>query len=117
MRGITTITWVLGVYLLAAGAAHAGLRHVFPPLTPDDIEIINHTARDKMQGRPAGTVLEWENPKSRHAGTVTLLRVFERKGRECRELRHHIKVRQSMPWEVDVTICRDEDGEWQPAAN
>ncbi len=117
MRGLMTITLALGVYLIGMDTGLAGLRHVFPPLTPEDIEIINHTARDKMQGQPQGTVLEWENPKSRQSGSVTLLRVFEREGRACRELRHHIKVRQGVPWEVDVTICQDEDGEWLPAAN
>lgn len=105
---------IVCAFLLQAGpAAAARWGDLFPELTAQDIEIIKEKARVEMNGKPEGTALEWENPKSGNSGSVTLLKRFSAEGRECRALRHVFNVVRAEPYRYKVTICLQPDGTWK----
>ena len=99
----------------ATSFAQAGWRDILPPMTDQDFELAARTARDEMTGRSIGTRLQWQNPDSGSQGSVELMDRFERDQRECRPVRHDVKVPTSGPWSQTVTICRQPDGNWQTA--
>lgn len=90
-----------------------GWKNLYPGLNEEDIQIIQHTARIEMEGKPEGTVLKWENPSSKAKGVVKLIKRFYEEGRECRRNQHSLKVIGSSPWSTISTICRQEDGGWK----
>lgn len=99
----------------ATSFGQAGWRAVLPPMTDQDFELAARTARDDMTGRNIGTRLQWQNPDSGSQGSVELMDRFERDQRECRTLRHDVKVPTAGAWSQTVTICRQADGSWQAA--
>ncbi len=67
-----------------------------------------------MNGKPEGTTLEWDNPKSGNFGSVTLPKRFSIDARECRALRHVFNMRRrANPFRYKITICLQPDGTWQ----
>ena len=87
--------------------------NALPELTTQDIELIKKKARVEMNGKPEGTVLEWDNPKSGNSGSVTLLKRFSAEGRECRALRHVFNVVRAEPFRYKITICLQPDDTWK----
>jgi hypothetical protein len=83
----------------------------FPPLMQSDIEAINRDCADIELQEP-GTTWNWENHENGHSGTVTLIRVFQSQGSNCRVLRHHVRAGTDEPWVMDMTTCQDEEGRW-----
>lgn len=82
-----------------------------PPLMQSDIETINRDCADIELQEP-GTTWNWENHENGHSGTVTLLRVFQAQGENCRILRHHVRAGTDEPWVMDMTTCQDDEGRW-----
>ncbi len=99
--------------LFQPGSAAARWVDVFPELTTQDVEIIKKKARVEMNGKPEGTVLKWDNPKSNNSGSVTLLKRFSIDGRECRALRHVFNVVRAEPFRYKLTICLQPDDTWK----
>ena len=53
----------------------------------EDTEIFVATSDKALDQTPVGQTLSWENPKTRHHGTITVLKSYESKGRACKDLR------------------------------
>jgi surface antigen len=112
-RHLFGVIIVYAVLFQPGSATAARWGEVFPELTAQDIEIIKKKARVEMNGKPEGTVLEWDNSKSGNSGNVTLLKRFSAEGRECRALRHVFNVVRAAPYRYKVTICLQPDGTWK----
>jgi surface antigen len=105
---------VIGACILGGTqAAIFGLNRAFPALSKQDLKLLMTTAREEMTGKPEGTVLEWKNPKSGAAGTVTLIKRYWNNGQECRNIVHDFKVVGAERWHYKSTICRQSDGSWK----
>jgi surface antigen len=104
-------TWLL--FVTEAGAQMIGWDVALPGLDQTDIDMIQHVGRVEMDGKPAGTVLEWSNPRSGASGTVTLVNQGTLRGMECRDLRQHFIVPNQAPWELESRICRQDDSSWK----
>jgi surface antigen len=113
LKRLFLLLLVLNFFAEVAVGMKPGWATAFPSLSEDDIEIMQETARVKMNGKPEGTALNWENPKSGSSDTVTLLRRFKHQSLECRELKHSIKPRHDEPWTIRNEICLDANGEWK----
>ncbi|MGF1624272.1 MAG: RT0821/Lpp0805 family surface protein [Alphaproteobacteria bacterium] len=82
-------------------------------LTAEDIALAQATARERMDDQPVGTVLEWENPATRAAGSVELIRLYEREGMACREVMHIVHSETEGRNEFLSRICLAPDGTWK----
>lgn len=83
-------------------------------LKQSDLEMIQHAARQGLDGKDVGTVVEWSNPKTGNKGTVTLLRSFEYDGHQCREVQHLVDPKGGSFIQRYVnTICKQTDGTWK----
>lgn len=99
--------------LMAVIPVQAFWQAVYPPVAPDDAEMIRQLTRVEMTGKPVGTALAWNNSDTRNYGTVTLVDRFEKDGRECRTVQHFIQIRgEAKPWTGNVTLCLQPDGRW-----
>ena len=111
LRSIVTTLLVMGA--VGTAQAQSFWQDVFPPVTPEDAEMIRQLTREEMTGKPVGTAMAWNNPGTQNYGTVTLVERSEKDGRECRSLQHFIQIRgQARPWTGNVTLCLQEDGRW-----
>ncbi|MEA3413237.1 MAG: RT0821/Lpp0805 family surface protein [Pseudomonadota bacterium] len=108
---VLVITWCL--VARDAGAQMVGWDIAMPGLDQTDMEMIQQVARVEMDGKSAGTVLDWSNPQTGASGTVTLVRRGTLRGQECRDLRHHFVVPNQAPWDLESRICRQDDGSWK----
>lgn len=97
---------------LISFSSQARWSDALPILEPDDVSIIRETTRVKMNDKPVGTILEWENKKAGSKGSVELLDRFQRNGRECRTNKHIIKPRSAPESMLIITICRTASGSW-----
>jgi len=106
----------LVVALLVSGpinAQYRGFTEILPKgLTPEDLNLIKETAREKMENEPVETVLKWKNPASGNSGAVKLVRRFQLSERECMTNRHFILLKNKEKWTIDATVCREVGGEW-----
>jgi surface antigen len=85
-----------------------------PPLTEEDMALAQDAARVEMAGKPEGTRLTWSNPESGNSGTAILIRRYDVDGRECRKIRHDLKIKDERDMRMYVvTICLQEDGSWK----
>ena len=98
--------------MLVTVSSQARWSDTMPILETDDVALIRETTRVKMNDKPVGTILEWENKKAKSKGSVELLDRFQRNGRECRTNRHRIKPRQGPESMLIITICRTASGSW-----
>jgi surface antigen len=104
----------LAILLGAIGTvAEARWSHWLPQLEQEDLELVKNTARVQMNGKKVGTTLSWSNNKTGNSGTVTLIEIFEDKGRKCRTNRHEIRQQAQAPRVHTVSICQNADGTWQ----
>jgi len=105
---------VIGVCFLGdTQAAIFGLNRAFPALSKQDLKLLTSMAREEMTGKPEGTVLEWKNPRSGAAGTVTLVKRYWHNEQECRNIVHDFNVLGTERWNYKSTICRQPDGSWK----
>lgn len=83
-------------------------------LGQDDIDMIRGTLNQKIHGRQAGTSATWSNPGSGNSGTLTLVRVFERRGQRCEQIDYQIRSsRPGRPSDrYDLTSCLQPNGAW-----
>lgn len=121
---VSRYAWALIVVAAALGVAPAnaqrgvgGWSDILPELNKADIEIAKKKSRGELIGKPIGTVLVWNNPKSGNSGTVQLVSNFKWQGYQCRKVVHafHVSKKQrtthrSQNWEI--VLC-DVKGEWK----
>jgi surface antigen len=110
---------VLAAIGLGAGASHAqsysffyGLSSV--PLTTEDIKIIERAAAPLFAAAPVGGVAQWQNPDSGNSGSMTLRKVYELKGMQCREVSYTMKYSdRRLPSVSKADWCQQPSGEWK----
>ena len=94
-------------------AQYRGFTEILPKgLTPEDLNLIKETAREKMENEPVETILKWKNPASGNSGAVKLLRRFQLSERKCMTNRHFIILKNKEKMVIDATVCREVGGEW-----
>lgn len=77
----------------------------------DDMRLFLDASRQAL-GRPADDqVLGWENPKNGHRGDVKVLRAFESRGRDCKELQVRGEA-QGRKGDTRLNYCSI-DGQWK----
>lgn len=104
----------VAVFLLSSSAnsqdkldALGELLIVGASLNTEDIFLALQSGRQEMDGQPVGTTIDWDNPQSGNSGTVTLRRSFQEDGRDCRENRHTIRLKEREDRTLDIIMCRD----------
>ncbi len=108
--GATAATFVLCIGILAQGASaqnpfgSGGLA-----LTKQDLALQGETRRTLLDDQPVGTSLRWSNSDSENSGTLTLLGIFQRNGRDCWRVRYDLDVDREARL-YDVSLCRADDG-------
>lgn len=108
--GATAATLALSLGILAQGASaqnpfgRGGLA-----LTKQDLALQKETRRALLDDQPEGASLRWSNSASENSGTLTLLRTFQRNGRDCWRVRYDLDVDRAARI-YDVSLCLADDG-------
>lgn len=104
--------FILLTALLIPGLASAqyGWNVLDLGITAEDIEFAQAAAREGMDGQPVGTVIGWKNPTTGAAGSVELIRLYERDGMGCREVMHQFHTPGEGEGEFLSRICLTADG-------
>jgi surface antigen len=89
-----------------------------PKLSSADLAMVRKLVRQDLTGKPNGTTLDWKNPTSGNAGSVTLLDTFRSAGRDCRRVRYVVQPASSQSTASDTNTyvlinCRLADGSWK----
>jgi surface antigen len=104
---------VLAAISTAAAAQFVGLLKGGPAELFDDadLRLFLDTANQALEAKAGGAPLAWQNPKSGHRGDMTVLREFESKGRECKQVRvrNEANTRKS---DMRHNLCKV-DGRWR----
>jgi surface antigen len=77
----------------------------------EDLRLFMDSAQKALDSGKENETLNWENPKTRARGDMTVTRNFESKGRPCRELH----VRNEVPGrkgDTKLNFCQVE-GKWR----
>ena len=105
---------ILGAVCMAANPAAAqnwiGMLKNTPAerFDEEDLRIFMDTARKALNETPDNQTLNWENPKTRARGDVTVLRSFESKGLPCKDLQVHNEV-PGRKGGAKFSMCKVED--------
>lgn len=78
-------------------------------LTKQDLALQKEARRTLLDNQPVGTSLRWGNSASENSGTLTLLRIFQRNGRDCWRVRYDLDVDRKARI-YDVSLCLADDG-------
>lgn len=65
-----------------------------------------------LETTPSGKSVEWKNPDSGHAGTVTPVRTYQSGGTYCREYQQTVTIGGKQEQSYG-TACRQPDGSWK----
>jgi surface antigen len=118
---LTTPIVAAAILIFAASGGHAQMGKGFQnsaTLTDSDIAMIRKLVREDLAGKPNGTTLSWNNPKSQNSGKVTLLDKFPSQGRGCLRVRYFIDPGPQQPASAQpstyvITSCKLPDGTWK----
>ena len=77
----------------------------------EDLRLFMDNSRKALAEGKVGETSSWENPKTRARGDITVLRVFESKGRSCREVRVRNQA-QGRKGDNTFNLCQV-DGKWR----
>ena len=110
---------MLAAVPLLTAPVPAAAQSLIPPLgarnglSNDDLDRMNAAATRLCENRPAGSVEDWRNPKTRNAGSVKLLRRFETDGMPCWRMEYTIRFERvrHRPRQYRVNWCRTDTGE------
>jgi surface antigen len=94
--------------LLGAVAGHS----IGSSLDQADLMYANRAGQQAFEYGRSNVPVEWRNPDTGHAGTVTPVRTYETEGRYCREYQQTIVV-GGQTEQAYGTACRQPDGSWQ----
>ncbi|QQP91605.1 hypothetical protein IGS68_10510 [Skermanella sp. TT6] len=81
----------------------------------DDTKIIMGVGADMLRNAPDGETRPWSNPQTGNAGTITMIRSYERNGLPCRDAKLTSDVGQRSVVYV-LPVCRIADGTWKFAS-
>ena len=84
-------------------------------LTNEDLDRMNAAAMRLYGDRPAGSVEDWRNPKTRNAGSVKLLRRFKTDAMPCWRLEYTIRFARAAnrPRQYRINWCKTAAGEFK----
>lgn len=103
----------IGVMSGAASAQFVGLLKGSPAELFDDVDLrlFVETANKTLETKAGEAPLAWQNPQTGHRGDFTVLREFESKGRDCKQVRvrNEANTRKS---DMRHNLCRI-DGRWR----
>ena len=115
-RFLAVLVAVSGLGLLADQAAEASRFKMFqsmPDLVKSDIDLLGQSARSGLDDQPEGSSVTWSNDETGMRGEVTLLRLYQRQGQDCRQILHQVWTRHDAhDWAVS-RICLQPDGSWK----
>ena len=77
----------------------------------DDLRLFLDAARRTLDQGPEGQPIAWDNPKTGHRGDMTLLKQFQSKGRDCKQLRVRNEA-QGRKSDMRHSLCKV-DGRWR----
>ena len=101
---------------MSAQPALAQYRNLFMgwgDLTKEDLAHMKQTARERMDGQPAGTILEWRNEESQNWGRVKLVEEFEYQAMPCREVLHAVAFKSGTRKTARFKICKTKEEGWK----
>ncbi len=107
------ITGIVSAPMNIVGGIFSGKRWAaLKGMTDKDIELAREKEAELFKANKTGIVLEWKNPESGYSGTVTLLKIFQEKGRECRRLQHDVWLKAKKVHGETKEGCLQPDGTW-----
>ena len=94
--------WLLGpaLALLASTSGVVGVELSlpnlgWPGLTADDLVRMHAAVVRLYEGKPVGSIEQWQNPDTNDAGEVGLIRTFEGHGMPCRTIEYRVNFGRS----------------------
>lgn len=79
--------------------------------TSRDYELFDGALRSALNETRQDGVVQWSNPDSRAAGSVTVLKEYERRGESCKRLRVESQANNRKAQTI-YEFCRQADGRW-----
>jgi hypothetical protein len=80
---------------------------------PGDLEMVNERAQSLRDGPAAPRALDWRNPRTGNHGTISLVRVFTRETRQCRQIEYRFQEREADRPDVSTLLwCKQPNGRW-----
>jgi hypothetical protein len=83
---------------LATASAHS---QTFGPawesnitLTQEDFDLLHRAVDTQVHGKPVGTTIAWNNPKTGNTGTIKLLKRFNRGSFHCERIAYTLSTTQ-----------------------
>ncbi len=82
-------------------------------ITEEDLEILRKAAQ-ALATKSVNQTTSWKNPNTGTYGNITLLKIFDKNGRECRTGSFEIWKKGKTKIAKESSLCRNEDGTWDP---
>ena len=83
----------------------------FERFNKDDNEMFLEHARKTLEEMKDSETTSWENPATKHSGSFTLLRTYEKDGHTCKEVRVRTRA-ETLRRDNVANACRVE-GKWR----
>ncbi|MBE9580260.1 MAG: hypothetical protein IMF18_01415 [Proteobacteria bacterium] len=80
--------------------------------TEKDMAIIRESLKPLLEAEREGHTVDWNNPESGNEGKITLEKIYEENGQECRQVRHELWIKGKKTRDVIQKGCRQSDGTW-----
>ena len=77
-----------------------------------DKQLAAQAQQQALENAPTGAPVAWNNPDTRHQGTVTAVRTYESGGTYCREFQSDVVI-DGKNERAYGTACRQPDGSWK----
>ncbi|MBV9188975.1 MAG: hypothetical protein JOZ85_00715 [Betaproteobacteria bacterium] len=77
----------------------------------EDYRLMEETMHRALDTPADSQPIVWENPQTGHRGDIVVLRAFDSRGRECKELQFHNEA-QGRKGNEHMNFCRI-DGQWK----
>lgn len=77
----------------------------------EDLQLFLKTARKTVNETPDNQTVSWENPDTKHHGDFTILKTFQKDGRDCKQVRVRNEADGRKASSV-VDACKV-DGKWR----
>lgn len=109
------VAFAAGLFTTATGlAANFGWLENSPVryFNEQDHEMSRATIKKALDEGQVGEELAWENPETKHRGSVTVLDDYENLGLPCRRIRIH-NVAKTLEGNTSYGLCRHEEAGWK----
>lgn len=119
---LLTCMFYMAAALVMVSVGHETLAQTFlnedvawPGLTRGDVARIHAAAARLYEGRSIGAIERWQNPHSKNAGEIKLVRSFTERGMPCRTLDYatRFNVNRTKLRHATVNWCMVQKGDWK----